>query len=141
MGAQSVTGRGVGSAENSAKGVRERNFVGVEKLIGPRVVEAGKLVLTGGAVGGVVTFRTPLPCVTPISAGAAVPTPENDYVIMWRDETTPANNDVCTCVTANSDATGDVTVAAGLKTCLKQFTIALATADDTIGWVVMKVGD
>jgi hypothetical protein len=49
MGCQSVTGKGLGSAERTAKGCKERNFVGVEKLIGPRVVLAAQVTLSGGA--------------------------------------------------------------------------------------------
>jgi hypothetical protein len=49
MGCQSVTGKGLGSAERTAKGPKERNFVGVEKLIGPRVVLAAQVTLSGGA--------------------------------------------------------------------------------------------
>ena len=49
MAATSVTGRGPGSAEGSAKGPKERNFVGVEKLIGPRVMLAVQVTLAAGA--------------------------------------------------------------------------------------------
>ncbi len=50
MGAQSVTGvSGYGSAEGTSKGPKERNFVGVEKLIGPRVLFATQVTLVGGA--------------------------------------------------------------------------------------------
>lgn len=50
MGCQTVTGvSGPGSVEATAKGPRERGFVGVEKLIGPRVVLATQVTLSGGA--------------------------------------------------------------------------------------------
>jgi hypothetical protein len=139
MGAQTVTGRGQGSAEATSKGDKNRNFIGVEKLIGPRVVAAGKITLAAGV--GTVNFRVPLPCVTPLSADAAVPTPENDYVILWIDETDKAYNDAIVVATVNSDATGDTTVAAGLKTCLKGFGITAGGVTDIVAWTVVKVGD
>jgi hypothetical protein len=140
MGAQTVTGRGQGSAEATSKGDKNRNFVGVEKLIGPRIVAAGKATLDGA--GHIhVNFRVPLPCVTPLSAQAATPTPESDYCIQWIDETSPGNNDLIVLATVNSDATGDTTVAAALQTCLKGFTLTGGTAADVVGWVVVKVGD
>lgn len=138
MGAQTVTGRGAGSAESTAKGPKERGFTGVERLIGPRIVEAGKITLVANA--GTVTFRVPLPCVTPVSAAALPPTPQNDYVILWIDETDKAYNDALVIATVNSDATGDTTVAANLKTCLKGFTIAAGGAVDVVAWTVVKVG-
>jgi len=50
MGAQSATGvSGPGSVEATAKGPKERGFVGVEKLIGPRVMLAATVTLAGGA--------------------------------------------------------------------------------------------
>jgi hypothetical protein len=57
MGATSVTGKGPGSAEGLARGPRERNFVGVEKLIGPRVVLAAQVTLAAGAA----TYNFPEP--------------------------------------------------------------------------------
>lgn len=47
MGASSVTGVGLGSAERTAKGPVERAFVGVEKIIGPRVVYATQATVEG----------------------------------------------------------------------------------------------
>jgi hypothetical protein len=138
MGAQSVTGVGVGSAEGLAKGPKERNFVGVEKLIGPRVVAAGKLVLTGGATSGTVNFRNPLPCVTPVSAAATPPTPQADYVVLLLDETTRTAQP--SVAFTNSDAAG-VTHSSNLDVCLKGVTIANVTANDTVAWTVIKVGD
>ena len=139
MGAQSVTGKGVGSAELTAKGPKERNFVGVEKLIGPRVVLAGKVTLSTGAA--TVNFRNPLPCVTPASAAAATPTPQNDYVILWVDETDKTYNDAIVLATVNSDSTGDTSVAASAKTHLKGFTLASGGASDVVAYTVVKVGD
>ena len=136
MGASSVTGIGPGSVEGLAKGPKERNFVGVEKLIGPRVVAAGKMTLANGA--GTLDFRNPLPCVTPASAAAATPTPEKDYVILVRDETTAAAALVVT--TTNSDATG-TTNSSALDVCLKGFSVSGGTTTDVVAWTVIKVGD
>ena len=46
MGATSVTGKGIGSAEGSNKGT-SRDTLGVGHLIGPRVVYAGNHTLAG----------------------------------------------------------------------------------------------
>jgi len=135
MGATSVTGKGPGSAEGSAKGPKERNFVGVEKLIGPRVMMAGVDALVGGAL--TITFPTPLPCVTPLSAAASPPTPEVDYVILVHDRTTAAN--AVTVTTINSDPDG-TTNGDDTDTNLKSFALA-GTGTDVIDWVVIKVGD
>lgn len=136
MGSTSVTGKGPGSSEMTAKGPKERGFVGVEKLIGPRVVVAGNVTLATGSA--TVTFTEPLPCVTPLSAAAATPTPQLDYVVICVDRTTAANH--VTVAFTNSDATGDTTVAAGLKNCVKSMTLT-GTGTDVIGYVVVKVGD
>lgn len=48
MGASSVTGVGLGSAESGNRG-RKDFHVGVERLLGPRVMCAGIKALTGGA--------------------------------------------------------------------------------------------
>lgn len=158
MGAQTVTGRGAGSAEGSSKGVRERSFVGVEKLIGPRVVAAGKYTLNSGNVTGTaavyniagnvaglnnIDFRVPLPCVTPISAGLATPTPQADYVITIRDETAAAllSHQI---ITYNSKPDGVISNTAAENTCLKGFAVILGGgggAADVIAWTVTKVGD
>jgi len=138
MGAQSVTGRGIGSAEATAKGPKERNFVGVEKLIGPRVMAAGKVVLDSGS--GTVNFVNPLPCVSPLSAAATPPTPQNDYVILIRDETDSTKNNAIVVATVNSDAAG-VTHTSNLDTCLKGFTLASGGATDVVAWTVIKVGE
>jgi hypothetical protein len=58
--ASSVTGVGQGSADKAGQKGSEHLFVGVEKLIGPRVVLAGKATVGGG--GSIaVTFPTTLP--------------------------------------------------------------------------------
>lgn len=58
MGASSVTGVGQGSADKKGHKGSEHLFVGVEKLIGPRIVIAGSVTLVGGAA--TVTFPTTL---------------------------------------------------------------------------------
>lgn len=55
MGATSVTGKGVGSAEGKNKGTA-RMTLGTTHLIGPRVVAAGSATLTGSTF--VVEFPT-----------------------------------------------------------------------------------
>jgi hypothetical protein len=136
MGATSVTGKGPGSAEGSSKGPKERNFVGVEKLIGPRVMAAGVNQLVAGSY--VVAFPNPLPCVTPLSAAAATPTPEMDYVILVHDRTDGAQT--VTVTTTNCDADGDTTVPAAQQTHLYGFTMA-GNAADVVDWTVVKVGN
>jgi hypothetical protein len=87
MGATSVTGRGVGSAESTAKGPKERNFVGVEKLIGPRNMLAVQVTLAAGAA----TYTFP----EVLDGGAT------DYNVF-----TQADNAVT--VTKNVDGDGDL---------------------------------
>jgi hypothetical protein len=54
MGASSVTGVGQGSADKKGHKGSEHLFVGVEKLIGTRIVLSGSVVLSGST--GAVTF-------------------------------------------------------------------------------------
>lgn len=56
MGASSVTGVGLGSADGSNKG-RKHWSVGVERLIGPRPMAVGSVTLDGDGVGEVVLPR------------------------------------------------------------------------------------
>lgn len=49
MGATSVLGTGPGSAEGACKGAPERQTLGVSHLIGPHIVNAGKVALSSGA--------------------------------------------------------------------------------------------
>jgi len=70
MAATSVTGVGNGSAELTSRGPKERAFVGAEKILGPRIMAAGTVTLSGGA-GTVV-----LPVMTGVTA---------DYVVMCQD--------------------------------------------------------
>lgn len=125
MGATSVTGVGPGSAEGQAKGPKERNFVGVEKLIGPRVVAAGVDALVGGALS--ITLPEPLPGFTPASVAGS--TPGNDYVVLAR-----AANAV-TVTKVESDEDGDTN-----NDHLAGFNLA-GTGTDLVDWVVIKVGN
>lgn len=124
MGATSVTGVGPGSAEGLAKGPRERNFVGVEKLIGPHVIGAGQVTLVAGA--GTVTFRDPLPGFTPDSV--ANNTPENDYVIFVY----AASGATYTVNTSDEDGDGN-------DDHVESFTIAGAGVE-VVSWMVANVG-
>ena len=74
MAASSVTGTGYGSAEDYNRG-RKENHIGVERLIGPRVVAAGSATLTTGAA----------TVVLPLLPGAVT-----DYVVMVTDATAAA---------------------------------------------------
>jgi len=71
MAATSVTGTGPGSAEGAIKGDKEFSM-GVEKLIGPRVVYAGQDTLSGGT----------LAVVLPVLDGVA-----GDYIAVCTDVT------------------------------------------------------
>jgi hypothetical protein len=128
MGATSVTGVGPGSAEGLNKGVKDRNMMGVEKLIGPRVVAAGQTTLATGA--GTVVLPNYLPAFTP--ASIANYTPENDYVILAR-----AANAVAVAKTT-WDTETDTTDS--YDNVLKGFTLT-GTGTDVVDWVVIKVGN
>ena len=59
--ASSVSGVGQGSADKAGQRGSEHLFVGVEKLVGPRVVRAGSVaVATGGSPTSTVVFPEPL---------------------------------------------------------------------------------
>ena len=62
MGASSVTGVGQGSADKAGQKGSEHLFIGVEKLIGPRIVHAGSVALNNASPSlAVVTFPVVLP--------------------------------------------------------------------------------
>lgn len=77
MGASSVTGVGQGSADKAGQKGSEHLFVGVEKLIGVRVVHAGLVTLAAGVKA--VTFPVVLP-------GAST-----DYVVVATEVGTAKN--------------------------------------------------
>ena len=78
MGATSVTGKGFGSAESANKGAQGRQTLGVGHLIGPHVVNAGAVALSGS---GTATLNIP-----PLSGVAA------DYVVLatQQDSSSPS---------------------------------------------------
>lgn len=75
MGATSVTGKGLGSADKRQKG-SEHMRLGAEKLIGPRVVAADDATLAGG---GTATVKLPF------LGGVAA-----DYIVTVTDADTTA---------------------------------------------------
>ena len=110
MAASSVTGVGPGSADGYNKG-SEHMSLGVDKLIGTRVVACGNVTLSGGAA--TVVFPKPL-------SGSKV-----NYLIFC--QTTDATNySRPNVVSNNSD--GD----------FYQFTIA-GTTTNNVNWSVLKL--
>lgn len=77
MGATSVTGVGIGSADKKQKG-GEHLRVGAEKIIGPRLIYANSVTMDGSG-----NFSLVLPKLTGVAA---------DYVVQvtHKDTTTPA---------------------------------------------------
>ena len=113
MGASSVTGvSGYGSVEATAKGPKERNFVGVEKLIGPRIVLAAQATIGGG---GTVVYTLPEPLAGPHGAVATA----------WNVMTQAAN-----AVTVTKTVVGDELVSLTLA----------GTPADLVDFVVVKTG-
>jgi len=90
MGASSVTGVGLGSAELTCRGPRERNFVGAEKILGPRVVAVGT-----GAVGTAKILQ------------AVADTTASHYICLANDTT--GGNAVQTAIAVDA-TTGDMTL-------------------------------
>lgn len=91
MGATSVTGVGLGSADKKIKG-SEHLSIGANKLIGPRIVAAGTKTLSGGA--GTV--------VLPALAGSS-----SNYVVMVTDTNASA-----------TAVSGSLSISAGTSTTL-----------------------
>ena len=83
MGASSVTGVGQGSCDKKGHKGSEHLFVGVEKLIGTRIVFSGKVTLSGGTAS--VVFPQEL-------AGVNA-----DYIVICNG----AHNSYATSVTVN----------------------------------------
>jgi len=113
MAASSVTGLhkdGAGAVDGQNKG-SERMTLGVEHLIGPRVIAAGEIALVGGAA--TVTFAQPL------ADSEAV------YVVMLTNN--GAVND-CTIGAKTDDGDG----------LFASFTIA-GTSTDDIMWAVISM--
>lgn len=108
MTASSVTGIGPGSADDGLNKGSEHMTLGVEKLLGPRVMAVSKAVLSGGAA--TVTFPQPLP-------GS-----KTNYFVFLTTFASAANVGVVT-----DDADGN----------FASFTIA-GTGSNTINWVVVR---
>lgn len=110
MAASSVTGVGQGSAEGNNKG-SEHMSLGVEKLIGTRVVATGTVTLSGGA--GTVVFPQPL-------SGS-----KTGYLVF------------CTTVSASNYSRPDV-LSDNSDGDFYQFTVA-GTTTNVVNWVVIKI--
>lgn len=89
MGATSVTGTGLGSAEKKQKG-SERTRVGAEKIVGPRIVASGSGTLDGS---GDLTIKLPRP------TGVI-----GDYMIFVTDANASAAAAVAATMTLVTDA-------------------------------------
>lgn len=110
MVATSVTGRGLGSADGKNKG-SEHMTLGVEKLIGPRIVAADQVTLDGSGDASVVI---------PVLSGAAT-----DYVVMAMD----------------ADASAAAAVAGSLAMDATSATITLkGPASSAVHYMVVKKG-
>jgi hypothetical protein len=110
MTASSVTGVGLGAAVPNNKG-SEHMSLGVEKLIGPRVVAADEVTLDGSGDATVVL---------PLLDGVV-----GDYIVTATD----------------SDVTGATAVTAIMAFGAADSTITLkGTASNTIAWSIIKKG-
>lgn len=90
MGASSVTGVGLGSAEGATKGAAGRQTLGVDHLIGPYIVKAGQVTCSSGA--GSAVF--------PLSGATG------DYIVMT------SNTDA----SAPAATSGTIAIASGVAT-------------------------
>jgi hypothetical protein len=90
MGASSVTGVGLGSADKRQKG-SEHMRLGAEKVIGPRVVYAGNHTLDGS---GDLTIKLPV-----------LPGATANYIVMATDSHVTAATAVAAAIVINSTET------------------------------------
>jgi hypothetical protein len=113
MGATSVTGVGHGSAEGANKG-NEHTSLGVGRLIGPRIVAAGRATLATN----VASVEVPVPTAT-----------ATDYIVL----ATSVNASTANAVAVTSFAVNATTKVAtiGLKG---------AGASDVVNWAIVKTG-
>lgn len=88
MGATSVTGVGPGSAESMCKGAAGRMTLSVEHLIGPHIVAAGSVTLSGGAA----AVHIPL-----------LPNAVGTYIVLVTDQT--ANHSCYGSIALGTDTT------------------------------------
>jgi len=111
MGATSVTGKGFGSAEAANKGAQGRQTLGVGHLIGPHVVYAGSVQLSGGAA---TVNISPL-------VGAA-----SDYIVLASNQDTSSPAAVGASL---SESNGDWTLTVG------------GSGTDTVSYAIISVGN
>lgn len=118
MTASTVTGRGFGGVDGNNKG-SERMTLGVQHLIGPRVIAAGNVTITSSTT-VTVTFPQPLDG------------PASDYVIMVTGVTVgvEAGDDEGYISTKTDDANSE----------FASFVIT-GTNAKAYQWVVIKVGE
>lgn len=90
MGATSVTGKGLGSADGSNKGSAHMT-IGAEKVIGPRVVACDNITLDSSG---------DLVVILPVLSGAAT-----DYVCIASDSHATAATAVAVALTMDADKT------------------------------------
>jgi len=111
MAATTVTGRGLGSADATQRGPKERGFVGAEKILGPRIMASGTKLLDGSGDGSVVL---------PAFDGST-----SNYIVLATD----------------SDVSGATAVTASLAITSNATTLTFkGTAANTIAYAVVKVG-
>ncbi len=127
MGASSVTGVGQGSADKAGQKGSEHLYVGVEKLIGTRIVLSGVTKLTGSTT--VVKLPTVLPGVwsgtfdqTETNPADSAPPAVSDYIVL----TTTYHATRVAGVTAMTTTSG-----------VQNFTINGTTAD-YVFWSVIR---
>ena len=104
MSATSVTGKGLGSVDKKQKG-SEHLSIGANKLIGPRIVAAGVVTLSGGAA------TVTLPALNGVTA---------NFVVMATDTTGAAAVSASLVVTAG---TSTVITFAGTGTHVLAYTV------------------
>lgn len=131
MGASSVTGVGQGSADKAGQRGSEHLFVGVEKLIGTRVVESGYVkIVTSTTV--VVTLPTVLPGVWQAPTVQSEDSPA--------DTTPPTQMDYAIHVNAYNSATATYVSAIGTSGGYQTFTITGANAA-IVFWQVTRTSN
>jgi hypothetical protein len=114
MAASTVTGRGRGSADGHQKG-SEHQTLGVTHLVGPRVVAAGSVALSG-------TTAVKIP--GPDGASTAA----SDYIGVATDQTGANAVKVALTTVTNGDSSTDLIITLN------------GTGTDTISWAVIKKG-
>ena len=111
MGASSVTGVGQGSALKAGQKGAKHATLGVNNLIGPHVVAAGRVTLSSGAA--VVHL--------PLLPGAAT-----DYIVVTGNATTAGANDIKVVLTFSTDTVLTIT--------------GTSASSDVVMYAVVKIG-